>query len=239
MNDLLSKVLQAYGGLDRWNGFSELAVKSATGGPFWPSKGIPENHGWGNITIKTAQEWTSIAPYDAPNHRMTFTPTRVAIEDYDHQLVEELRDPRASFAGYGPSTYWDLMHRAYFNGYALWTYLATPFLLAMPGVRTQEIAPWYEDGEVWRVLNVVLPETLASHSAEQNFYFGPDYLLRRQDYHLELSGNAQVAHYVSDYVEAQGLRFPSRRHAYARGADGQPDRNRLLVWIRFDDFRLR
>jgi hypothetical protein len=25
------------------------------------------------------------------------------------------------------------LHRAYFNGYALWTYLTTPFLLTMDG----------------------------------------------------------------------------------------------------------
>lgn len=239
MDDLLSNVLDAYGGLDRWNTFTELAVKSATGGPFWASKGIPENHGWGNVTIRTAQEWTSISPYDAPDHRMTFTPERVVIEDFDHRLVHELSNPRAAFAGYGEHAYWDIPRRAYFNGYALWTYLATPFLLALPGVQAQEAAPWYEDGEVWRVLQVVLPDSLASHSSEQRFYFGPDYLLRRQDYHLDVSGKARVAHYVSDHAEVQGLRFPTRRHAYARGADDEPDRNRLLVWIRFTDFRLR
>lgn len=238
MDDLLQKVLDAYGGLDRWNSFSTLAVKSATGGRFWTSKGIPENHGWGNVTIDTAQERTSIAPYDAPNHKMTFVPERVVIENTDRQIVGELVDPRAAFAGYGLYAYWDVLHQAYFNGYALWTYLATPFLLARDGVEVKEIAPWYEDGEVWRVLNVVLPTGIASHSAEQQFYFGPDYLLRRQDYHLELSGGARVAHYVSDFVDVQGLRFPTRRRAYHRGVDGQPDRNQLLVWIRFADFRL-
>jgi hypothetical protein len=237
MNDLLKHVLDAYGGLDRWHSHSQLSVKSATGGPFWPSKGIAENHGWGNVTIRTASEWTRIAPYGAPDRTMTFAPERVVIEDGDRQIVQELVDPRAAFKGYGPHSYWDASRQAYFNGYALWTYLATPFLLAQPGVELTEGAPSYEDGEVWRVLDVLLPETIASHSAAQRFYFGPDYLLRRQDYRLDVSGGTQVAHYVSDFVEVEGLRFPSKRRAYPRGEGGQPDRNQLLVWIRFDEFR--
>ena len=35
------------------------------------------------------------------------------------------------------NTPWDPLHRAYFNGEALWTYLTTPFLLAMDGVRVR------------------------------------------------------------------------------------------------------
>jgi hypothetical protein len=36
------------------------------------------------------------------------------------------------------STPWDELHRAYFNGEALWTYLTTPFLLALEGVVVEE-----------------------------------------------------------------------------------------------------
>jgi hypothetical protein len=238
MNDLLKKVLDAYGGLDRWNSFAELNVRSETGGNFWASKGILETRASSNVTIRTSEEWTRIAPYDAPDHRMTFVPNRVAIENDDHQIVGELIDPRAAFAGYGQHGYWDVLHQAYFNGYALWTYLASPFSLTLPGVQVKEIAPWYEDGEVWRVLNVIFPSAIASHSAEQNFYFGPDLLQRRQDYHIDVSGGTRVAHYVSDFVEVQGLRFPTRRRAFVRQTNEQPDRNQLLVWIRFHDFQL-
>ncbi|MBN3819712.1 hypothetical protein G3N57_25275 [Paraburkholderia sp. Se-20369] len=238
MNDLLQKVLDAYGGLDRWNTFSKLDVKSETGGPFWFTHGILESHACSNVTIKAHEEWTSIYPYDAPDHRMIFVPDRVVIENNDHQVIAQLDHPRAAFDGYGEYSYWDVVHQAYFNGYALWTYLAAPFSLALPGVKVKEVAPWHEDGEVWRVLNVVFPPTIASHSAEQNFYFGPDYLLRRQDYHIDVSVDTPVAHYVSDFVEVQGIKFPTRRHAYLRTADDLPDRNALLVWIRFNDFRL-
>ena len=60
--------------------------------------------------------------------------------------------PKDSFAGHQMSTPWDPLHRAYFNGEAVWTYLTTPFLLAMEGVRVEETEPWQEGAETWRVL---------------------------------------------------------------------------------------
>jgi hypothetical protein len=68
----------------------------------------------------------------------------------------------------------DLLHRAYFNGYARWTYLTTPFLMAMPGFEVAEIAPWQEGAEHWRGLRARFPDPTASHSREQDFYFGDD-----------------------------------------------------------------
>jgi hypothetical protein len=55
--------------------------------------------------------------------------------------------PRDSFAGHQMHTPWDPLHRAYFNGEALWTYLATPIALAMDGFRVEEIGPWQEGKE--------------------------------------------------------------------------------------------
>jgi len=41
---------------------------------------------------------------------------------------------------------------AYFAGYAMWTYLNIPFLLAGPGVESEELETWQEAGETWRRL---------------------------------------------------------------------------------------
>lgn len=59
-----------------------------------------------------------------------FTPQRISIEKLDGRVVAERRAPKDSFAGHQMNTPWDELHRAYFNGEALWTYLTTPFLLA-------------------------------------------------------------------------------------------------------------
>jgi hypothetical protein len=79
------------------------------------------------------------------------------------------------------STPWDSLHRAYFNGEALWTYLTTPFILGMEGVRVQEIEPWQEGSEVWRVLRGYFPGSIETHSLAQDFFFSEDFKLRRHD----------------------------------------------------------
>jgi hypothetical protein len=52
------------------------------------------------------------------------------------------------------------MHRAYFNGYELWTCLTTPFLLAMDSVRVEETESWPEGLETWRVLRAYFPGSI-------------------------------------------------------------------------------
>ena len=120
----------------------------------------------------------------------------------------------------------------------MWTYLTTPFFMAMPGFEVAEIDPWKEREELWRGLRVRFPDNIASHSAEQDFYFGPDCLLRRHDYRVEVAGGFGAAQYVHDIVDVEGLKFPSRRRAYLRGPDLQPVRDLLLVAIDLSQFRL-
>ncbi len=80
------------------------------------------------------------------------------------------------------------------------------------------------------------PDTLASHSKEQDFYFGDDFLLRRHDYHLEIAGGAPVAQYVYDMVEADGIRFPTKRRAYLRGPHMKPIHDLLLISLDLSNF---
>jgi hypothetical protein len=142
----------------------------------------------------------------------------------------------AAFAGHTMNTPWDLLHRGYFNGYARWTYLTTPFLMAMPGFEVTEIAPWQEGAERWRGLRARFPDLIASHSGEQDFYFGDDFLLRRHDYQLEIAGGIPVAQYVYDIVESDGFRFPAKRRVYVRGPHLKAIRDLLLISLDLSDF---
>jgi hypothetical protein len=128
------------------------------------------------------------------------------------------------------------MQAAYFNGYARWTYLTTPFFMAMPGFQVTEVEPWTEGSETRRGLRVRFPDALASHSTEQDLYFGQDFLLRRHDYKLGIAGDVPVAQYVYDIVEADGFRFPSKRRAYVRGPGSKAIRDLLLISIDLSDF---
>jgi hypothetical protein len=63
--------------------------------------------------------------------------------------------------------------------------------------------------------------------------------LRRHDYHLDVAGGHPVAQYIYDIVEADGLRFPTKRRAYLRGPHLKPIRDLLLVSITFDANKFR
>ncbi len=238
MNDLLARAIAAHGGLERWNTFNKLTATVLAGGGLRPMKGIADDHHPWERTVTLREQTTCISPFGQPDWRMAFTPDRVVIETSTGALVSERSDPRAAFAGHVLETVWDLLHRAYFNGYTIWTYLTTPFLMAMPGFEVAEISPWHEGGERWRGLRARFPDKIASHSQEQDFYFGDDFLLRRHDYHLDVAGRVPVAHYVYDIVEADGFRFPTRRRAYVRGPGLKPIRDLLLISLDLSNFRL-
>ncbi|MDX3070901.1 hypothetical protein ACIP98_04505 [Streptomyces sp. NPDC088354] len=237
MDQLLAQILQAHGGSDRYAQFSELRATIVTGGGLWAIKGVPQDPDPREMTVRLHEEWASVRPYGAPDQRTAFSPGRVAIERSDGTVVTERLDPRASFEGHEFTTPWDALHRAYFNGYALWTYLTTPFLLAMPGVTVTAVADVHENGERWRGLRATFPDGIAGHSREQEFYFGDDLLLRRHDYRVDVAGGFPAAQYLHDYIEAQGLRMPSRRRAYRCGDDGSALPDALMVAIDISDLR--
>jgi hypothetical protein len=237
MIPLLAAAIGAHGGLDTWNKHDRLTATIVTGGAFWAMKGLVQDPSPRSMRIALHREWASVDPFGKPGQHTDFTAARVAIETDGGVVVAERRNPRAGFAGHTMQTPWDPLDRAYFNGYALWTYLATPFALAMEGFHAREIDPWMEDGETWRGLRATFPDTVASHSREQDFYFGPDMLLRRHDYHVDIAGGFPAAQYVSDYVDVDGIRFPSKRRAYVRGAGMQAILETPMVTIDLSDLR--
>jgi hypothetical protein len=238
-SELLDSALRAHGGVDRWNTFEEITAAFVTGGGLMPMKGMNLDPRPLEGTATIHHESTVITPFGKADQRMVFTPERVLVETSSGTIVAERSNPRATFAGHTLTTPWDMLQMAYFNGYARWTYLNTPFLLAMPGFEVEEIAPWHEGGEVWRGLRARFPDTIAGHSKEQDFYFCEDFLLRRHDYSLEIAGGVPVAQYVYDIVEAEGFRFPSKRRAYVRGQELRAIRDLLLISIDLSNFRLK
>ncbi len=188
MIELLEKALEAHGGLDRWKSFEKVEAQIVSGGGFFSLKGLLQDADPRQMTVWLHEERSSVLPYGAPDQRTMFTPDRIAIEKLDGTVVAERLTPKDSFAGHQMHTPWDPLHRAYFNGEALWTYLTTPFLLAVEGVRVEETEAWTEGAETWRVLRAWFPGAIETHSAIQDFFFGEDFLLRRHDYNVNIAG---------------------------------------------------
>jgi hypothetical protein len=221
--------------LDRWNSFETVKATIVTGGQLFGMKGTPQDSTPRRMTVATKREWASVTPYGAPDQRTDFTATRVAIEKLDGTVIHERLHPSEHAEGKAIDAPWDALDRAYFNGYALWTYLTTPFHFAMPGFEVEEIAPWQERDELWTGLRVTYPADVASHSRQQDFYFGPDFLLRRHDYYVEASGGFAAAQYVFEPVLVQGITLPTKRRAYMRDGSLSPIRDRLMVSIDISD----
>ena len=238
MQNLLEQVIEAHGGMARWKSFSTLSAHLRQGGIVWPLKGKGGMLDEVNIQIKLHQPWTSHSPFGDAQRRTAVTPDRVAIETTAGALVEELKEPRASFAGHQLETPWSDAQLAYFVGYAIWNYFTMPFTLAGEGFSAVELSPWQENGQTLRRLQVTFPGHVATHSKVQTFYFSADGLLRRHDYEVDISGGAPAVHYLSGHTSVQGITFPTRHLIYVRDADGGHQPEPLVVSIDVSDIKL-
>ena len=235
LNSLLQLTIDAHGGFDRWRGLDGVSAHLRSGGVLWSLKhqqGVLDDV---YVRASLHREWVSHSPFGEANLRSSFEPHRVAIETTEGHVVEEWFQPRDSFKGHGIDTPWNRLQLAYFAGYAMWTYLTTPFLLALAGVETEEVQPWQEQGETWRRLTVTFPPSIATHSTVQTFYFDSKGLLRRHDYDAEVLGRTPAAHFVHDYEEFSGILVPTRRIVLGRRADGTSIPDPMIVTINLSD----
>jgi hypothetical protein len=232
--DLLAKAVAAHGGLDRWTRYESVRAAASIGGALWVVRGQPGVLADVTVEARLREQRVTIH-LNGRGLRYSFVPGRVAIEDEGGRVVSERADPRDAFRGHTATTPWDDLHLAYFNGYALWTYLTIPFLYTYPGFSTEELPPWSEGGEVWRPLKATYPAGVASHTREQVSYFGPDGLLRRHEYAVDVLGGTVGANYAADYQSVGGIVVPVTRRVYGVDADRRKIADPLLVSIDLRD----
>src|SRR5215470_11625627 len=89
MNDLLRNVLEAHGGLARWNKFSTVRAQIVTGGGLWPLKGLIQDAAPRQMTVSLHEEFASVTPFGQPNWRTNFRPERLAFERLQGEVVRE------------------------------------------------------------------------------------------------------------------------------------------------------
>jgi hypothetical protein len=218
MTPLLQIAIDAHGGLKRWTQIRTISVSASITGAIWAIKGQADY--LNNIVMRVdTQQQRIVTDFPAQDKRLTYEPGRVTLEIPKGRISQERKDPETSFVGQSRETPWDPLHVAYFQGEALWTYLNSPFLYAQPGFVTEEISPIDVDGERWRRLKVTFPDRIKSHTKEQLSCFGPDGLLRRHDYTVDILGGATGLNYAYEYREVGGLQFFTKRRVYAYEGD--------------------
>jgi hypothetical protein len=230
MNDLLNLAVKAHGGLERWNKVKSVKVAASITGAIWFVKSRGDALKDVIMTIATTRE-RLVMDFPGQNKRSIFEPARIVMEKQDGTLIDARDDPEKSFEGQQRSTPWDDMDVAYFSGEALWTYLNTPFLYTQEGFATEEISPIQVEGQTWRRLKVTFPDGVKSHSREQISCFGPDGLLRRHDYTVDILGGATGLNYASAYRDVDGIIVPTKRRVYAYEGNYQLVKEPVLVAI--------
>jgi hypothetical protein len=237
MTELLELAVSAHGGLERWNKVKSIKAAASITGAIWFIKSKGDALKDVVMMVETKKERLTM-DLTGQDKRSVFQPSRITIEKMDGEVIDARDDPEKSFVGHQLNTPWDDIHVAYFSGEALWTYLTTPFLYTYEGFATEEIAPIRADGETWRRLKVTFPDYVKSHSREQISCFGPDGLLRRHDYTVDILGGATGLNYASEYRDVDGIIVPTKRRIYAWEGDYQPVKEPLLVAIDMRDIHL-
>ena len=237
-DDLLTRVLDAHGGLERWRRTTTLSARLAIGGPFWAARGHGDRFDL-RVALETQREHMEITYADRVSI-FDVGPERLTIRDRDGQVLETRDAPRASFPAFEPETTpWDRVQLAYFHSTSNWNYLTTPFVFTYDGVEVHEIEPWQEGDETWRRLAVTFPPGNANHNADQVFSFGDDFLLRRLDYSPDVTSNPPVAHYVYDYREFDGFLLPTRRLVRLHDEQGHADMDVVPITVDVSDVVIR
>ncbi len=200
---LLDDTIAAHGGLERWHAINSIEVTLRCGGIALPAKRQP----------------TVLRQFKA-----TVDPRRPHVELHDIGTFDA-NQPRPN--GMARRLKWQTADVVHFTGYALWGYLAAPFVFAEADVHVRELPR--------RRLRVDFPIRIPAHSRRQIFHFDGDAILRRLDYTAEVFlgplGRAQHRCYNHSWID--GLLIPTRRRVTPRGLPGP-----TLVSIDIDELHV-
>lgn len=241
MTDLLDRVYEAHGGLDRWANADTVSAHFSFTGVFWGGRGWPGVFADVDAVVDTQREHIAMAP-GGSSHRYVYDVAPdgaevLSIFTGDGGVVESRHDPRPGFPSFVDHT-WDEIQVAYFATVASWNYLNEPFLFSRDDIRSVELEPWEENGETWRRLAVRFPSHLPNHNPDQVFYFGDDYLLRRMDYRPEVA-SGPAAHYLYEPKEFNGVIAYTHREVYPRTPDGMALKDKGFITLDVDRVEVR
>jgi len=184
---LLERAISAHGGMDRWTQVTSIEVALRCGGVAMPLKGQP----------RILRELKATVDARRPHVQLHGIGTFDASQARPRGMARRFR--------------WTDEDVVHFAGYALWGYLAAPFMFAADGFKVRELPR--------QRLRVDFPPTIPTHSRRQIFYFDRDAVLQRLDYTAEvmLGPFARAKHRCHDHTWIDGLLIPTRRRVTPRG----------------------
>ena len=135
MSELLDLAVTAHGGLQRWNTLRTVRLELSVGGALWDLKGQTGLFAKATYEADIHKQRATLGRFGSPDRRVRFMPDLLILERDEGEVIDVRNNPRGAFAGHTNETQWDRFHAAYFNGYALWTYLTRPSSIPIPASR--------------------------------------------------------------------------------------------------------
>lgn len=229
---LLDDVIDASGGMTRWNSLDRFTLHLSIGGTLFASAGHARE--FKDVTAEGSTRTQSIrfTGITGGEHSGSFQPDAITIESLDGEVLRTWRNPSLAFPEVGSPALADELHLVFFCGVAIWNYLTNPFLLAHPDVVTEELTPWRENAATWRRLRAQFPAHLITLAREQIFYFDENALQRRTDHDLF---GIKLAHYSWAHDRFCGIVVPTLRRAQSLQPDGSVIAKPVLMDVEIFD----
>lgn len=226
---LLERVLDAYGGQERWSRATAVETRVSYGGLLLRLKGHPASS-LRDMRARTEIGHPSVRvqPIDEHGNVGVLDGQTVRLESPGGQTLDERPNIRQTLARGKKLLRWDRLDAFYFIGYTQWTYNAFPALL------WREDVTWRQSGE--STLEVEFAPELPTHSAVQVFHIDPATgLLAGMEYTAEVFASwAKAAHVVEAHGRSDGIPYPARRRIWSQKRDGSPRTSPAPLMVSLD-----
>ena len=214
---LLDEAIEASGGLTRWNRLKRFTLQLSIDGAFLSRAG--QRGGFKDVVAEgsTRSQSVRFRGFSDRGKSCLYEPGRVTIENPEGNVLRTWNDPCAAFRSEARKAEWDELCLVFLCGLSIWNDFATPFVLAQPDVKVEELSPWHEHDQQWRRLRAVFPPRFITHSGEQTFYFDSAGLQRRTDHELL---DTKVTQYSWAHQAFGDIVIPTLRRSLALHPDG-------------------
>lgn len=217
-NDLINRICDAHGGLDRWKLVESIELQMDIFGPILITR---FKSPWlSNIVanVFTDKPYVSFHNFPEPGQTGIFDGFDVYIYNDNDIIYTERNYSSTAQLRSKPRLHWDHLDMIYFLGYGLWNSCCSPFVLGEQGFDCRQGADTRDnDGSILNTLHVRYPSHIPTHARQQVFYFDEQGLLKRSDHKSEASSPiAFGSHYSRDYRNIDGIELATRRTVIPR-----------------------
>ncbi len=217
-NDLIKRICDAHGGLERWKLVESVELRLDIFGPILITK---FKSPWlSNITanVFTDKPYVSIHNFPEEGHTGIFDGFQVYIYNANDKIYCERSYSNPHQLNSKPRLHWDHMDLLYFLGHALWGYSCSPYIFTDKSFDVHQGKDVRNfNGNILSTLHVRYPDHIPAHSKKQVFYFDQKGLLCRNDYTADAISPLSIgSHFCTEHKKFEGLIFPTHRTVFPR-----------------------